>query len=57
MNPIHILALDTMIEIAPEKSQKMTIGLVFDMLVNLDIEMYAKMTSGQRRNYLRSYFM
>ena len=56
MNPIYMLALDTMIDLAPRKEQKMAIGLAFDMLVNLDLDRYAKMTPGQRRNYLRNYF-
>lgn len=56
MNLIYMLALNTMIDVAPEKYQKMAIGLAFDMLVNLDLEKYAKMTTGQRRNYLRQYF-
>ena len=57
MNPIHLPALYAMINVAPERSQKETIGIVYDMLINLDVEKYAGMTSGQRRNYLRSYFM
>lgn len=57
MNPIQILATETMIDVAPKREQKIIIGLVLDMLTNLDLKKYASMTIGQRREYLRQYFM
>lgn len=57
MNPIQILATETMIDVAPRREQKIVIGLVLDMLTNLDLKRYAGMTTGQRREYLRKYFM
>lgn len=56
MNPIHILALDTMIDVCPDRNKKIIIGMVFDMLMNLDIKRYANMTPGQRRMYISQYF-
>lgn len=56
MNPIYILALDTMIDVCPDRNKKIIIGMVFDMLMNLDIKRYANMTPGQRRMYISQYF-
>lgn len=57
MNPIQILATETMIDVAPKREQKIAIGLVLDMLTSLDPQKWANMTTGQRREYLRRYFM
>lgn len=56
MNPIYILALDTMIDVCPDREKKIIIGIVFDMLTNLDLKRYSNMTVGQRRAYLSQYF-
>lgn len=56
MNPIYILALDTLIDVCSDREKKIIIGIVFDMLTNLDVKRYANMTTGQRRVYLSQYF-
>ena len=56
MNAIQIIATEDMIKVAKNREHKIVIGLVLDMLTNLDAKRYAVMTPGQRREYLRGYF-
>lgn len=56
MNAIQIIATEDMIKVAKNREHKIVIGIVLDMLTNLDVYRYSHMTAGQRREYLRGYF-
>lgn len=56
MNAIQIIATEDMIKVAKNREHKIVIGLVLDMLTDLDPRQYANMTAGQRREYLGKYF-
>lgn len=56
MNAIQIIAMEDMINVAKNRDQKIVIGIVLDMLTDLDVREYALMNPHQRHGYLRRYF-
>ena len=55
MNIVHILALDLMIDLTKDKSQKVLLGTVLHMLMSVDFDEWGKWNPNQRKSWMQQF--